>query len=329
LSSFFRQPLRLRILRGILLALVLALLAYYTPTPYQLEAPGRAIPASSIISIADAKARPVNGQYLMATVLAEKATVLLCVYGLIDPDARLTRTATGQEGEQAQSPAEDARQMELSQYLSSRVALQQLGYPMQGKYKGLRILQVGADSPNRQMLRRGDLLTRLEDYQPPSLEDLRRVRVGKSPDSQLQGLVERGTQTMPVQLRLKKLSGELRLGVVLQPEFEKAALPVRIDFQTLNTSGASAGLCFALEIYDQLAPEDLARGRVIAATGTLDGEGRVGGIQGLPFKLVAAERANAEIFLVPRENWPEVQNSATSMKIIPVSSFQEALDALR
>ena len=44
---------------------------------------------------------------------------------------------------------------------------------------------------------------------------------------------------------------------------------------------------------------------------------------------IAAERAGSSIFLVPRENWNEVKNEPTSMKVIPVATFQEALDALR
>ncbi|MDI1289870.1 MAG: hypothetical protein PSX37_07990 [bacterium] len=73
----------------------------------------------------------------------------------------------------------------------------------------------------------------------------------------------------------------------------------------------------------------MAKGRIIAATGTLNGAARVGGIEGLPFKLIAAERAGADIFLVPRENWDEVKNTQTKVKVIPVDTFQEALDALQ
>lgn len=327
---FLKQPLKVRILRGLLLAFVLAAIAYYTPTPYVLEAPGRAIPASSIVRVQDAKARPTNGQFLMATVLIEKATVLLCIYGLLEPGAELTHISELEEGEKAQSPSDDQRQMELSQYLASWVALRSLGYEVRGSYRGLHILRVDEGSPNAGTLVAGDLINELEGYKPPTLEDLHRLCQGKDEKARLSAVIERRPSgPVPLELRLAKIGDRMRLGLVLRPVFERAPLPVRIDFQSTNTSGASAGLCFALEICDQLSSEDLARGRVIAATGTLNSQGQVGGIQGLPFKLVAAERAGAEIFLVPRENWDEVKNSSSAMKIIPVESFQDALDALR
>lgn len=327
LSKFLKQPLRVRVVRGVLLAALLAVAAVYTPTPYLLRAPGRAVRVADILTVQSGEARPVHGAFLMTTVLVEKASVLLCVYGILDPDAQLSEDLEV-TGDQAQSPGE-GQQMELSQYFSTRVALEELGYKVQGRYLGLRILQVDPESPNSSVLRPGDLITEIQGYQQASLDDLRKATKGKAESDSLPAVLQRDGKSIGVSLRLMERQGKMLIGVVLRPEYDAIALPVEVNFRSTNTSGASAGLVFALEIFDQLAPEDLARGRIIAASGTLDGAGRVGGVEGLPFKLVAAERAKAEVFLVPWENRDEIKNAVTRMKIVPVKTFREALDALR
>ena len=325
---FLDQPVWVRVLRAILLAAVIGAFAVLTPTPYSLQAPGRAVPARDLLSIADRKAHAVNGEFLMTTVLSEKATVILCLYALMDSAASLTRTDTeSQDGERAQTP-NDAGQMELSQHISTMVALEKLGYRVRGEYLGLRILGLTQNSLNLDLLRPGDLIVELAGERLPSLESFKAALAKYSDTKRVPAEIRRNDKQLPVELRLNRWQGRWRIGAVLRPEYDHIPLPVQVSFHDANTSGASAGLVFALQIYDQLNPGDLARGRVIAATGTLDAEGRVGPIQGLSFKLVGAERAGASIFLVPQENWPEIKNISTSMEVIPVGSFQEALDAL-
>lgn len=328
LRKFLDQPVWIRVLRGLALALVVAGVTVYTPTPYILNAPGRAVPVSSIITIEDARSEPVDGQYLMTTVLSEKATLLLCLYAMLDPAASLSSDQVEGESHRAQSPPRSG-QMELAQYISTRVALEELGFHLEGKFVGLRILGVAPDSPNKDSLRPGDLLVSLDgqDYVP--LTTFRTMVESTTGDQILKATVKRQGQSLPIQLQVATFEGKRRIGVVLRPEYTSVELPVKVEFHSGNTSGASGGLVFALEVYDRLnRKKNLARGRIIAATGTLDPAGQVGPIEGLRFKLVGAERAGADTFLVPRENWPEIQNIATSMTVVPVSTFEEALHAL-
>jgi PDZ domain-containing protein len=326
MRRFLDQPLWVRVLRGILLAGVVALVATYIPTPFLLEAPGRAVVASNIITIKHQGVHPVNGRFLMTTVLIEKASVMMCIYGLLDPSATLTRRQS--EGEQAQSPSAP-EQMELSQYLSSWVALETLGYTVQGDFRGLRVVRLVNKSPNANQLRKGDLILEAANKKLASLEDFTKLLQARTTQDKLKTVLQRDGKSISLDLALAEIDGKLRIGALLQPEYTNIKMPVDIGFRSGTTTGASAGLVFALEIYDRLDPGDLARGRAIAATGTLDRRGRVGGIEGLPFKLIAAERAGADVFLVPRENYGEVKNISTEVTVIPVSTFEEALDALQ
>ena len=71
-----------------------------------------------------------------------------------------------------------------------------------------------------------------------------------------------------------------------------------------NIGGPSAGLIFALSIYDTLTAGSLTGGQDIAGTGELDSEGVVGPIGGIQQKIAGAREAGAELFLVPGGQLP-------------------------
>ena len=96
----------------------------------------------------------------------------------------------------------------------------------------------------------------------------------------------------------------------------------------LNLGGPSAGLAFALEVVDATTPGDLTNGLTVAATGSLDAYGRVGPVGGIRYKTVAAERAGADLFLVPSANAGEAWTASTTIRVVPVDSLSEALALL-
>ena len=87
---------------------------------------------------------------------------------------------------------------------------------------------------------------------------------------------------------------------------------------------------FALGIIDKLKPEDLTGGKIIAGTGTIDDEGNVGPIGGIPQKLVGAKDAGAKIFLTPADNCAEaVRNAVPGLPMAEVATLDDALTALQ
>lgn len=86
------------------------------------------------------------------------------------------------------------------------------------------------------------------------------------------------------------------LGVSLITDRKVKVKPaVKMDIE--NIGGPSAGLMMSMEIYNQLTKQDETKGHHIAGTGTIDDEGKVGPIGGISQKIVAADRAGADIFL--------------------------------
>jgi PDZ domain-containing protein len=95
-----------------------------------------------------------------------------------------------------------------------------------------------------------------------------------------------------------------------------------------NTGGPSGGLIFALGLTELLTPENILRGRKIAATGTITSEGRVGAIGGVEEKIIAARRAGVEIIFISRRNCDEIPQKVEGVTVVAVSSLEEAYKEL-
>ena len=121
-------------------------------------------------------------------------------------------------------------------------------------------------------------------------------------------------------------TGRTIVGVYLAPRYE---LPYDITIDAGNVGGSSAGLMFSLAVYDKLTPGPLTDGRSIAGSGTISGTGQVGGIGGITQKMHAAAGADVELFLAPTANCDEVvEGQPDSLTVVPVETFEDALDTL-
>lgn len=93
--------------------------------------------------------------------------------------------------------------------------------------------------------------------------------------------------------------------------------------------GSSHGLMVGLTTYASVIDDDLARGRHVAGTGRLLGDGTVGSIGGLRAKANAARRAGADVLLFPAS---QAHLLATfdpgQMQLLPVATLDEAILAL-
>ena len=119
------------------------------------------------------------------------------------------------------------------------------------------------------------------------------------------------------------------LGIVIGPGWDfPFDVNVRIDE---NIGGPSAGLVFALAVYDTLTPGSLTGGRDVAGTGTVNEAGEVGAIGGIQQKIVASEAAGAELFLVPAGNCDAALGAPVEEKdirLVRIETMKQAVDAL-
>jgi Lon-like protease len=104
------------------------------------------------------------------------------------------------------------------------------------------------------------------------------------------------------------------------------SFPFDVQISSGEIGGSSAGLMWALGLYDLLTPGDLTQGRTIAGTGQIALDGTVGPIDGVGQKIAAAADAGATVFLFPERNADAAAEVGDhGLELVPVSSFDEAV----
>jgi len=116
------------------------------------------------------------------------------------------------------------------------------------------------------------------------------------------------------------------IGVYVGPVYE---FPIEVLIQLENVGGPSAGMMFALGIYDKMTPGELTGGEHIAGTGTIGGGGEVGAIGGIVQKMYGARDAGASWFLSPASNCAEVVGHIPAgLDVFSVADLDDAIDAV-
>lgn len=116
-------------------------------------------------------------------------------------------------------------------------------------------------------------------------------------------------------------------------ELNMAPDAVEVDLRLEDVGGPSAGLLFTLGVIAKLDGDgrggSLTGGRTIAGTGTIDADGDVGPVGGVPLKTQAAARDGATVFLVPEAECDDARvDLPKGLRLVPVGDLDGALGAL-
>ena len=321
------SPVRL-FLAGLLVAAV-AFALWIFPTESYIFLPNTAHPVAPLVDVKGGK-DPKDGGIYFVDVLVRKATVVERLF------PSLREGATVVPGKQVRPPGvseserrrEELQEMQMSQRVAAAVALRELGYKVVAKPIGARIEFVDPEAPAAGKLLPGDMVTSAGGKPVTGPAGLRRaIRVsGTARDVLL--VVKRRDNRVQVRVRpTRGPQGTPMIGVIVSQAADiKLPIPVKID--TDNVGGPSAGLAFALDLLEELGRE-VDRGNRVAVTGALELDGTVGEIGGVKQKTIGVERAGIKVFLVPAgDNAAEARRYADGIRIVPVTSFQQALRTL-
>jgi len=321
------SPVRL-LIAGLLVAAV-ALALWVFPTESYIFLPNRAHPVAPLVEVAGGKDPRTGGIYYV-DVLVRKATLVERLFpglreGATVVPAEQVRPPGVSEDERRQ---EELQEMQMSQRVAAAVALRELGYKVDAKPIGARIEFVDAESPASGKLLAGDTVTRAGGKLVTGPAGLRGAirESGTARDVPL--VVKRGDKEIEVSVRPKLgAQGTPMIGVIVSQAAD-IKLPVDVEIDTDGVGGPSAGLAFALDLLEELG-RDVDHGNRIAVTGALDLDGTVGEIGGVKQKTIGVERAGIKVFLVPAgDNAAEARRYADGIRIVPVTSFQQALRML-
>lgn len=313
-------------------------------TSYQLDyyiyTPGSADVLTDMVEIEDSY--PAEGAFHLVTVSSIKATIPAYITAKIRPFHEIVKVddAKPKELSDEEYHQYQLKMMDNSQQSSRYVAYKAAGKPAEIKFNGVFVMRVVEGMPAEGHIEVGDRITAVDGKAITTGNDLINYLQTKQADSEITVELIRNDEkeTEIIQVAAFPDQGDkVGIGIQLVNDQEVVVEP-DISFKSGNIGGPSAGLMFSLEIYNRLTEADITKGYNIAGTGEMDYDGSVLAIGGADKKVVAADKEGIDIFFVPNENgrqgsnYEEAKEAAeeikTSMEIVPVDTFEEALTYL-
>ncbi|MCD0448105.1 PDZ domain-containing protein [Actinocorallia sp. API 0066] len=324
------------------LVLLLALAGAVMPVPYVSLRPGPTLNTLGVNPQTDKPLIEITGEQTYADNGHLNFTTVaytgdpdrpLTLYGALrdwlDPDRAVVPQETifpkGETAEEVEQ--ENTALMADSQQTSVAAALTQMGEKLTTESV---VVGVEKGMPAEGTLETGDKITavdgtpatqtaqitgKLREYKAGQQVTLTVVRDGK----------ER-TETLTMAAHPKEPDKAV-VGVKLADRY---VLPIDVKMNVGDIGGPSAGLMFALGIYELLTPGSLTGGKFIAGTGTITMDGQVGAIGGIQQKMIAARDAGATVFLVPPGNCPAALDAAPDgLRLVKAETLDSAVKSLQ
>lgn len=307
--------------------------------PYFVQSPGKAQSMTGLVKVSGAYR--VHGDYRLVYIYLGQANVYQYLWAKFDGNPYTTLVPENQVMIPNESDtAYNLRQknyMTQAQQSASYVAYKAAGKKPVMVQDGALVLDVMSGMPAGKILKPGDLIIGTDHHKVSSTAALNALIKNKKPGDQVQLVVMRGKKlehlTVTIARFPKNIAGNGKkqgIGVYQSDQMQVRVNPP-VRFNITNIGGPSAGLMMTLDIYDQLTRQDLAKGRNIAGTGTIEMDGTVGPIGGIAEKIVGANQSGVSIFFAPvadHEYQTAVQTAkriGSHMKIVPVRSFNDAI----
>lgn len=321
----------------VLLAAVIVILAILigvgasVTLPYYSFSPGPAFEVDDLVTLDNSD--PIDGEFYMLTISLSQVSVI--EYGLaqfdrsVDIIPREAVRPVGQSDEQYR--ARNRLSMEESKTNSVFVALNHLGYDVAVTGDGVLVAGLSEGSPVEGILLLDDVIIRFDGVPVTTAGELTSLIADRQVGDEVVLDVIRGGRPVQVTATLiQHVSDPDRpmVGFLATTDNWSYTSPIDIQIDTTNVGGPSAGLMYTLTLIDLLSDDDLAAGRVIAGTGTIDLNGAVGPIGGIRQKVVSAEATGADVMFVPADNWDELEGFEVDIELVRVETYLDALDYL-
>jgi PDZ domain-containing protein len=343
-SRMSLSPRTRRLVIAAFVGIVIVALAALVPVPYVRLSPGPTtdtlgeVGGEPLIRIEGRQTYPTEGHLNLTTVQVvggpgNSLNLLSAISGWLDGSVAVVPEENvyppGVTREQVRE--ENAEEMALSQENASIAALKALDIPIE---ETVVVRAVAKGAPSVGKLKAADEIVAVdgEPTASPSavVDKITEHQPGEPVDVTVRRDGERRTETITTSTARRDGREVAVIGIEAATDYE---LPFTVDIALEDVGGPSAGLMFALGIVDKLTPGALTGGTFVAGTGTIDVQGAVGPIGGIPQKLIAAREAGATVFLTPAANCEEASGAVPDgLRLVKVAALDEAiaaLDALR
>jgi PDZ domain-containing protein len=329
-----------RILVAIIVVLVVAVvISSRVDLNYYAVQPGTAQSVQQFITVPAGKAHHVARPVKLTDVELSRVSALTYLYFKLDSNTELQPLESVTGGTPpSELDAQGNLEMSQAESQAKAAALRRLGYAVPATPAGAVLFAVWNGTPAYGVLHVGDVVTAV-DGAPTLTADSLSSTLKKYHSGQTVNLsVEKGGTGKPQSIAITLKASTVDLGngqtahvtLGIEPENQVAyTFPFPVSINVTNIGGPSAGLAMTLGVIDTLSGGNLTGSRTVAATGTMDDQGNVGDVGGVPQKTIAVERAGATIFLVPPQEYKAALTKKTpGLQIFAVSTLNQALQVL-
>ena len=329
-----RRRVSFAIVAGTIVFLLLITLGalYLAPSGDYILLPDRAHPVAPLVRVQGGHDPRGPGQIYFVDILERRASELEKLFPwihtgatLVPADLLIPPGVSDQAARQA-----DLHAMQVSQQIAAAVALRHLGYRVVAKPSGVIVSEVESGSHAERVLRPQDVIVEVNGVPTPTIGRLRSVLAKVRPGEVVALRIRRAAHEATVHVKTIRSPVQRGRAIVgfTPDQAAEIKLPINVQIDAGNVGGPSAGLAFTLEVLAELG-HNVTRGYNVAATGEIELNGAVTPIGGVRQKTFGVRQAGAQVFLVPAgQNAATARRYAGNVKVIPVTSFAQALRAL-
>jgi PDZ domain-containing protein len=321
---------------GLLVALALAAVVLeILPAHYYALAPGSALAVGSRVTVTGYP--PVKGPgrlYMVDVSVVPVEHVLEELYWRLQPNVELDPAQSVAGSLSPQQYIQLNTQLMSDSIPKAEVAALEVarGYKIHFKPGGPLVIFVDPSLPASHFLKVGDIVSAVDGQSTNSAEEVSRLIKLHRPGQKVRLTVRRHGKSLSFDIPTtgstngvpKKHGKTAIIGVASE---NRISLPIKMSIDPGRIGGPSAGLMFALEIVQRLERRNLTKGCQVAGTGEIDWNGSVLPIGGPRQKVVTAENAGAQYFMVPDspDNVGPARAGARHIRVVPVKSLRQAL----
>nr|WP_306813008.1 PDZ domain-containing protein [Paenibacillus soyae] len=213
--------------------------------------------------------------------------------------------------------------------VAAAIAMQKAGLGQGVVPDGVRIVAIVKGSPADGRLEAGDIVDELNGKKVQTVEDMIGYMSSVKPGETVVVQVRRGGEALTVQVPTHASEGDESkavFGVSVQTE-AKLDTPRAVAFHEYraHVGGPSHGAMLTLAILDQLMAGGVTGGLQVAGTGTIEMDGSIGMVGGIPQKAYAVSRTGADVFFVPEEGAEAAAEAAPELNVVAVGHIDEVL----
>jgi PDZ domain-containing protein len=281
---------------------------------------------TDILEVVGHTSYPTDGALALTAVSFEGSrenppSLYQLLAALVDPKTKIYNVDVIEpvfDGPQVNVPSgNDIRQSENA---ARAMVLRRLGISFKAR---VFVNGVYTEAPAWGSLEGGDYIETFNGHPVRTETELRQMVQASGNARNVQLGIERDGQKKLVKIKLAKYQDSYFMGIL---PGEKYAFPFKIKITLTDLDGPSAGLMFALSIYDELTPGNLTGGERFSGTGTISQYGTVGAIGGIRQKMIGAADAGYKYFFAPAPNCSEVVgNVPAGLRVFKIRTFDDAL----